>query len=98
MARLCSRSSIGSAFFLVLVAVPIFCATPVYRVRVVHVYPHDRRAFTQGLEYRGGYLYESTGLYGQSTLRQEELETGKVIREIHLPARYFGEGITVLNG
>lgn len=75
-----------------------FCATPQYRARVVHVFPHDRHAFTQGLEYRGGYLYESTGLYGQSTLRQEDLETGKVIREIHLPARYFGEGITVLNG
>ncbi|MGH7915562.1 MAG: glutaminyl-peptide cyclotransferase [Candidatus Binataceae bacterium] len=72
--------------------------TPEYRVRVVHVYPHDRGAFTQGLEYRDGFLYESTGLYGRSTLRQEELETGKVVREIHLPARYFGEGITVLGG
>ncbi|MGH9625253.1 MAG: glutaminyl-peptide cyclotransferase [Bryobacteraceae bacterium] len=71
---------------------------PEYRVRVVHVYPHDRRAFTQGLEYRGGFLYESTGLYGRSTLRKEDLETGKVLREIHLPARYFGEGITVLDG
>jgi glutamine cyclotransferase len=71
---------------------------PEYRVRVIHVYPHDRDAFTQGLEYRNGFLYEGTGLYGSSTLRQEELETGKVIREIRLPAKYFGEGITVLGG
>lgn len=73
-------------------------ATPQYRVRVVHVYPHDRRAFTQGLEYRGGFLYESTGLYGRSSLRKEDLKTGKVLQEIHLRAHYFGEGITVLNG
>jgi glutaminyl-peptide cyclotransferase len=71
---------------------------PEYRVRVVHVYPHDRNAFTQGLEYRDGFLYEGTGLYGRSTLRQEELKTGKVIREMRLPQKYFGEGITVLGG
>lgn len=90
--------SLASAVALALIPVTCFCVAPQYRVRVIHVYPHDRHAFTQGLEYRGGYLYESTGLYGQSTLRQEDLETGKVIREIHLPDRYFGEGITVLNG
>ena len=70
---------------------------PEYRVRVVHVYPHDRSAFTQGLEYRGGYLYEGTGLEGRSTLRKVELETGKVVQEIRIPPQYFGEGITVLN-
>ncbi len=69
--------------------------TPVYGYRVVHVYPHDRNAFTQGLEYRGGFLYEGTGLQGRSSLRKTELESGKVIQETALDARYFGEGITV---
>jgi glutamine cyclotransferase len=73
-------------------------STPLYRVRVVHVYPHDRRAFTQGLEYHDGYLYEGTGLWGHSTLRQEILETGAVVRQVQLPPRYFGEGITVFGG
>ena len=72
--------------------------TPEYGYRVVHVYPHDRAAFTQGLEYRGGYLYEGTGRNGQSSLRKVELETGKVLQESDLAQQYFGEGITVLNG
>lgn len=62
------------------------------------MFPHDPKAFTQGLEYRGGFLYEGTGLHGQSSLRKEELETGKVLQEANLPERYFGEGITVING
>lgn len=72
-------------------------ATPVYGYRVVHVYPHDPSAFTQGLEYRGGFLYEGTGLNGRSTLRKVELETGKVLQEIPVDRQYFGEGITVLD-
>ena len=71
---------------------------PQYRVRVVRIYPHDRAAFTQGLEYHNGFLYESTGLYGRSSLRLEQLETGKILREIRLPSQYFGEGITVMGG
>jgi glutamine cyclotransferase len=70
---------------------------PEYGYRVVNVYPHDSTAFTQGLEYRGGYLYEGTGLEGQSRLRKVDLKTGRVIQEIRLGAQYFGEGITVLN-
>jgi glutaminyl-peptide cyclotransferase len=62
--------------------------------RVLHAYPHDSQAFTQGLIYLDGYLYESTGLNGQSTLREDNLETGQVIREVSLPSRYFGEGLT----
>ncbi|HTV54932.1 MAG TPA: glutaminyl-peptide cyclotransferase [Terriglobia bacterium] len=62
--------------------------------RVLHAYPHDPRAFTQGLVYVDGYLYESTGLNGQSTLRKEDLETGRVLKEARLPSRYFGEGLT----
>jgi len=69
--------------------------TPIYGYRVVHVYPHDPDAFTQGLEYRGGFLYEGTGLNGRSTLRKVELRSGKVLQEIHIDSRYFGEGITV---
>jgi glutaminyl-peptide cyclotransferase len=71
--------------------------TPVYGYRIVHVYPHDRTAFTQGLEYRGGFLYEGTGLNGESTLRKVELESGKVLRTIRLDSQYFGEGITVVD-
>ncbi len=66
--------------------------------RVVHQYPHDPNAFTQGLEYRGGFLYEGTGLQGRSTLRKVELETGKVLQSIPIAPKYFGEGITLLNG
>ena len=61
---------------------------------MVHAYPHDAQAFTQGLVYVDGHLYESTGLNGQSTLREDNLETGQVIREVSVPARYFGEGLT----
>lgn len=70
---------------------------PVYGYRVVRVYPHDPNAFTQGLEYRGGFLYEGTGLNGRSTLRKVELQSGKVLQEIHLDQQYFGEGITVMD-
>jgi len=72
-------------------------APPEYTYRVVHVYPHDPDAFTQGLEYRAGVLYEGTGLAGHSRLRKVELETGKVLQEIQLNPAYFGEGITVLD-
>jgi glutamine cyclotransferase len=71
--------------------------TPEYGYQVIHAYPHDPNAFTQGLEYRAGYLYEGTGLKGRSSLRKEKLETGQVLQEIELDPQYFGEGITVLN-
>ena len=70
-------------------------STPVFSYSVVNVYPHDSQAFTQGLEYRNGYLYEGTGQNGQSTLRKVDLKTGAVVQRIDLPDRYFGEGITV---
>jgi len=63
----------------------------------VHVYPHDRSAFTEGLEFRAGFLYESTGLNGKSTLRKVKLETGQVLQQIQLDPQYFGEGITLFN-
>jgi glutaminyl-peptide cyclotransferase len=71
--------------------------TPQYSYQVVHVYPHDPKAFTEGLEYRAGFLYESTGIKGQSWLRREKLETGQVLQQIDIDPQYFGEGITVLN-
>jgi glutaminyl-peptide cyclotransferase len=71
--------------------------TPEYGYEVVHVYPHDPNAFTEGLEYRAGFLYESTGIKGRSWLRKEKLETGQVLQQIDLDPQYFGEGITILN-
>src|ERR1700722_12352334 len=61
---------------------------------IVHTYPHDSRAFTQGLLYVDGHLYESTGLRGQSSIRMLDLNTGRVLQKYDLPADYFGEGLT----
>lgn len=68
-------------------------ATPVYGYHVVHVYPHDTSAYTEGLFYKDGYLYESTGEAGESTVRKVELQTGKVVQRHDVPDAYFGEGI-----
>ncbi|KRE96653.1 glutamine cyclotransferase [Frateuria sp. Soil773] len=68
-------------------------AAPVYGYRVVHAYPHDTGAYTEGLFYKDGYLYESTGEAGESTLRKVELRSGKVLQRHDLPPQYFGEGI-----
>lgn len=72
--------------------------TPVYGYRVLASYPHDIKAFTEGLVYFNGYLYEGTGLNGKSSLRQQDLESGEVLRSVGLPQQYFGEGITILGG
>jgi len=69
---------------------------PVWGFRIVGTYPHDPAAFTQGLIYHEGFLYEGTGLYGQSSLRKVELKTGRVLQRRALPQKYFGEGITLL--
>lgn len=70
---------------------------PVYGYSVVNVYPHDTTAFTQGLVYDAGRLFESTGRYGASTLREVELETGSVVRSHDLSSQYWGEGIAVID-
>ncbi|MBK9529766.1 MAG: glutaminyl-peptide cyclotransferase [Acidobacteria bacterium] len=70
---------------------------PVYGYEVVKSYPHDPKAFTQGLFFHNGSLYESTGQEGESTIRRVELETGKVQQKWDLPRDEFGEGSTVLN-
>ncbi|MBN1400379.1 MAG: glutaminyl-peptide cyclotransferase [Anaerolineae bacterium] len=70
-------------------------APTLYTYRVLKVYPHDRSAFTQGLIYEDGLLYEGTGLWGGSELRLVELETGQVLRSHALAAAFFGEGIAL---
>lgn len=83
------------AFLLLIAAVPALASDAALHdgVRVVRSYPHDPAAFTQGLIYRDGKLYESTGLEGASTIREVRLEDGKVLRSVALPASLFGEGI-----
>jgi len=76
-------------------AAPPTPAVPIYGYKVVKVYPHDRTAFTQGLIFHDGRLYESTGINGQSSLREVTLETGKPVRNLPLDEKYFGEGLTV---
>jgi glutaminyl-peptide cyclotransferase len=71
---------------------------PVLSATVVKSYPHDPRAFTQGLEFFEGYFYESTGRQRQSTLRQVTIETGKVVKSVRLPDETFGEGLTIFHG
>jgi glutamine cyclotransferase len=84
--------------FLIALSAAAGAAAPHYGYRVVHTYPHDPQAFTQGLEYRNGFLYEGTGLNGRSSIRREELATGKVLQSEPLAEQYFGEGITLLEG
>jgi glutamine cyclotransferase len=68
---------------------------PVYTYKIVTSYPHDRRAFTQGLVFEDGFLYVGTGIRGQSSLRKMELESGNTLQKRTLPTRFFGEGVTV---
>ena len=65
-----------------------------YTFETVRAYPHDAAAFTQGLEYHNGFLFEGTGLRGRSSLRKVRLETGEIVRVIELAPEFFGEGIT----
>ena len=69
-------------------------AVPVEAARVIATYPHDSRAFTQGLFFADGALFESTGQHGESVVREVDLITGKAKREVRLDPRYFGEGST----
>lgn len=66
-----------------------------YRCEVVDAFPHDTGAFTQGLAFHDGELYESTGLNGRSSIRRVDLKTGTVLQKHDLPWKYFGEGITI---
>lgn len=73
-------------------------AIPVYTYVVKNTYPHDPQAFTQGLLFRDGFLYESTGMNGRSSIRKVELATGKVLKKHDLSKEYFGEGLAEVNG
>lgn len=78
--------------------VPAQAAIPVYGYTVVHAYPHDPAAFTEGLFYLNGFLYESTGLEGKSDIRKVQLSTGKVLQRRPIDPKYFGEGIVAWKG
>jgi glutamine cyclotransferase len=79
-------------------APPPESVTPVCTYTVAEVYPHDAEAFTQGLQYVDGALYEGTGRYGRSSLRRVALESGEVLEQVDLAEQHFGEGVTVLDG
>lgn len=87
------RKVLAAAILALLSAACADAEVPVYGYVVKNVYPHDEQAFTQGLLYRDGYLYESTGQYGESSVRRVELETGVVKQIRNLEQRYFGEGL-----
>ena len=74
---------------------PTTAAISYYGYEVVNVYPHDPGAFTEGLVYEDGVLYEGTGLKGRSSLRKVELETGEVLQKVDLATPYYGEGIAL---
>ncbi|MEN8119233.1 MAG: glutaminyl-peptide cyclotransferase [Bacteroidota bacterium] len=65
--------------------------------KIVNIFPHDRAAYTQGLVYENGFLFEATGQKGESTLRKVQLGTGEVIQSYTLPTEIFGEGISIFN-
>jgi glutaminyl-peptide cyclotransferase len=86
--------SLGSAALAFLVwAADASSTVPVYGYDIVHTYPHDPTAFTEGLFYLNGFLYESTGLEQHSSIRRVRLETGEVLQKYEVPPQYFGEGI-----
>ena len=94
--QLCVSLTLGVVMFVCVVAAGAQRQpqAPVYGYEVVNVYPHDREAFTQGLIYRDGVLFESTGLNGRSTLRKVRLEDGQVLQQVKVDNRYFAEGLT----
>jgi glutaminyl-peptide cyclotransferase len=78
---------------LALLGAVLVCSCNSYNI--VNTYPHDRNAFTEGLVFEDGVLYEGTGLYGNSSLRRVDLETGAILQIYELPDQFFGEGITI---
>jgi glutamine cyclotransferase len=91
-----TRSTKGARYLALLVPFAFLLSTPEYSYRVINTYPHDRTAFTQGLEYRDGFLYEGTGITGRSSVRKVDLTTGRVVQDFPVPQPFFGEGITVV--
>jgi glutamine cyclotransferase len=90
--------SLSAALFLALTPVPqapVRTNLPVFGYQVVRTYPHDPKAFTQGLQYVNGVFYEGTGLNGKSSIRKVKIETGEVLQKRDVPSQYFGEGIVL---
>lgn len=69
----------------------------IYTYKLINTYPHDKEAYTQGLEYKDGVLYETTGRRGKSSIRKVDIKTGKVLQKEDLERKYFGEGMTIWN-
>ena len=78
---------------LVFLALAVASARADDSYRIIHTYPHDPRAYTQGLIYIDGHLYESTGLNGRSSLRMDDLSTGRALQSVPVPQQYFAEGL-----
>jgi glutamine cyclotransferase len=93
------RWTIGALIIVIALSIARYSAQttapqiPVYGYQVVHTYPHDPSAFTQGLIFLNGVLYESTGLNNRSSIRKVQLETGKVLQQQQVPGEYFAEGL-----
>lgn len=92
------RYAAAAAIALAALPAAVRAAVPAWGYQVVKAYPHDPAAFTEGLFYQDGALYESTGLEGRSSIRKVDLATGKVLQQRPLDARYFGEGIVAWKG
>jgi glutaminyl-peptide cyclotransferase len=90
-----SLAAVAVVSMITLNAQPTPSTVPVFGYHIVNTFPHDRQAFTQGLQFVDGFLYEGTGQHGQSGIRKVKLETGEVVQRQPLDAKYFGEGITV---
>jgi glutaminyl-peptide cyclotransferase len=95
MNRLASLAALVAATAFAQAVPPPASRAPVYGYQVVRSFPHDSEAFTQGLEFADGFLYESTGLNGRSSIRKVALETGDVVQRRAVGAEHFGEGITI---
>ncbi|WP_426197656.1 glutaminyl-peptide cyclotransferase [Massilia sp. DWR3-1-1] len=89
----CFATRLGLAALAAGFAASAHAALPVYAFMVKHSYPHDSKAFTQGLYVKDGALFESTGMKGESSIRRVQLETGRVLQKKDIAAEYFGEGI-----
>ncbi len=89
----CAAVAVRSATLLSFVPGSARAELPVAEAQIVKTYPHDPHAFTEGLFFRDGVFYESTGLQGQSNIRAVDPVSGRVLRSATLPSGLFGEGI-----
>ena len=97
--RLIAKFNVNSKPFSVEEKFIVFAkeAPEIYTYKLINTYPHDKNAYTQGLEFYKGDLFESTGQYGLSSIRKTNYKTGEVIQKLSLDASYFGEGLTFIN-